>query len=174
MIIAYNDHTNTLQAQNIIQKRRRINFGGINSLAFSLLYNEKLNTLLVGYENGKVIQYTEDARGNWKVQKDYGNIGIGAIYSNEMVGHIAAFGGNRFQSKKRRHNLRLINMKDKIFIVKPLKTDVKLIKSISFITMSKSKIILVLRDRKARISYSKKQLYDATNLCKNQKIIFDF
>ena len=61
----------------------------------TILLDEKNWSLLVGDNKGRLLQMSFYFQVNlWKILKDYGDLGIGCIYSSCCQGDIAIFGGN--------------------------------------------------------------------------------
>ena len=69
----------------------------------TILLDEKNWSLLVGDENGRLLQMSFDFQGNFgKILKDYGKLEMGCISSSYLLGNIAVFGGGE-------HKLAFIN-----------------------------------------------------------------
>ena len=125
-----------------------------------------MKILLVGFLNGKVIEYNEDANGNWKMEKDYGDLGIGSVISNDFLGHIAVFGG-RLKKNKKMFNMRFIDMKNKVLIGLPFETAIGDINSFSLGVISENQIVLALSGINCNYSHKKTDLFDVTDLFKS-------
>ena len=91
----------------------------------------------MGYENGVAIQFKKNSNGIWEIQKNYGDLEIGEIFSCEYFGSFAVMGGDDFK-------LRFINMENQEIFGEPLETAIKMIGSLKFCEISKKKTLLVI------------------------------
>ena len=65
---------------------------------YTILINEENLSLLVGGSDGRLLQKSFNFQGNLgKILKDYGDLGIGRIYSSCLLGNIAVFGGYNYK-----------------------------------------------------------------------------
>lgn len=98
-IIGIDEKTEVNLVMEIIKENHFQKFGeredGINTLQ----YHEKSQTLLVGGDDEKVIQYKQNGNSKkWEILRDYGDIGISWIYSFCQMGNlIFLFGSDSFR-----------------------------------------------------------------------------
>lgn len=60
----------------------------------TLLYDEATGSLFAGDHTGRIKQYKRgNSHNNFSLVKDYGHVGIGAVFSSAQVGGLALFGG---------------------------------------------------------------------------------
>ena len=85
--------------EDIIERKKRYSLISIINYMegiTTILLDEKNLSLVVGDGNGRVLQLSYDFQGNLgKIVKNYGDLGIGCIYSSCWVGDIAVFGGKK-------------------------------------------------------------------------------
>ena len=100
----------TLQTEDITGNAGPVKIDNQGSQVMTLLFSESTNCLIVGYDNGVAIQYQRDSTGAWQVLENYGNLGIGSLYSCDHSGDLAFMGGNGT------FKLRVINLKKRQLI----------------------------------------------------------
>ena len=103
----------------------------------TMIFNQNLNSLLVGKENGCLLQFERDLFGDLKKLKDYGDIELGEISASDWLGDFAVVGGDTWM-------ISLINMKKREVIQKKIKTAIELIYSLQFCKVSLNQIYLVV------------------------------
>ena len=104
----------------------------------TILIMESLNCLFAGDKSGRLIQYSLETDSG-RVQKDYGNLGIGQIISSAKFKNLAVFGGNNGK-------IILINGAAKEVLIPSVKVTNIEIKSLEFCHLknSLSKLLLVI------------------------------
>ena len=90
-----------------ILNKKTTTFGKHEDIIQTLLYDKLTESLFAGDCSGHVKQYKR-LSGNhpFTLVKDYGNVGIGEVYSSAQVGAFAFFGGQN-------HSVIAINIQDK-------------------------------------------------------------
>ena len=156
-IVGVKDDDKTLQYEDITGSAGPTKIDNQGSCIDSLLFNAKLGCLLVGYSNGVAIQYKMDSNKTWEVQKNYGDLGAGGIFSCDFFGDIAVMdGGGKFK-------LTAINMKTQEVIGEALTTAIQYIYSLRFCKISDTKTLLVVSGRNPDYSNTT-DIFDASEL----------
>ena len=169
-IIGYNANSGKLQLENICSNSpaREIEFEIIDSLVHTILYNFELKALLIGFSNGRLLQYLLGKRGKLTMDKDYGDIGINCISVSTLLGNIAAIGGTyQNQMKFKKYcRLKLLDMNLKVLVSPNIKTAICSIKSLSFGETS-DQIFLGIAGAVPNYLAERTDIFDAKQLFKN-------
>ena len=166
-IIGFCSLTKSLQIEEI-RGRTPVMIDNQNCYGNSIMYNQNLNILLVGYQNRFLIQYQQITFFTWKIQKKYTNIGVGRIYSIDLLRDIAVLGGDRGK-------IAFINLRKRQVIGELIDTSIYYIYSLQFCEVSPKKIILVVGGHKNNYFNYRTDLFNVTKLFRQKmvKIISD-
>ena len=123
-----------------------------------MLYSPNLNALIIGDQNGSLIQFDlSDGRSQMKQVKQYRDFFIGSVRSSALLGNLAFFGGYK--------SFMVIDLKSRQK-VGVWTTAIYFIYFMGFHWISESKLILCIGGKYADYSDSKSDLLDITNLAK--------
>ena len=84
-LIGFSKSNDTLQTENITRNHRPVIIDGKKGIAYCMIFNINTESLLVGYSSGHLIQYKQAAFGTWKIEREYGDIGVGSIFSLSLI-----------------------------------------------------------------------------------------
>ena len=155
LILKCEDMTRKELKRIIDKKRSPIN---------TMIFNQNLNSLLVGEENGCFSQYGRNHSGDFKKQKEYGDVGVGVVYVSDWSGNFAVVGG-------RNGKISLINMKKRQVIAREIRTAIGSVCSLTLCRVSQSKMHLAVGGYGRDYSNSQTDLFnvsDLLNLGENQ------
>jgi hypothetical protein len=128
---------------------------------YTVFYNSVSKSLFVGENSGKVAQYQRDVNGEtWTMAKDYGNIGIGHIFSVDQIEDIVIFGGGGS------HSVRANDSKNKNLLQGTLKTAICYIYSLQVCELPENKVYLSVCGQNQNYTNTKTDIYNATELAK--------
>lgn len=129
-----------------------------------ILVNETANTILVGDRLGRLNQYTFNVNKNIiEIQREYGLLDIGYIYSGAFIGKLAILGGNKTYS------LRVVDMEKRMVFGAPLETAMFGVQSLQLCQVSNDKMYLAVSGVNPDYSTSS-DIFDVTALLKQHKI----
>ena len=130
----------------------------------TILTNRDCSAVLTGDSGGKVLQYRFD--GTWKLQKNYGDLEIGAVTSSTRLDKLAVFGGEKF--------IRIIDIEAGEFVEAPLRTAVKNIYSVQLCAISTFQVYLTVTG--LNVDYERKEtdLFDVSRLIKKMLSLPNF
>ena len=138
-----------------------IRFGEHKRLIKTILYNKKINALLVGDTSGRVIQYDlgSSVTIRPKMVKDYGMFKIRSANSSANFGNLAVIGGEG------QYLFIIINMKTRQVIAK---SEISAIKDVSSINLclinNNSQLALTLSGKISEYTEQKTDIYDITEV----------
>jgi hypothetical protein len=149
--------------ESLIQEEIGVNHGKVFRIGENkgpiniVLEFETLNIVLAGDDRGNVKQYDmNQGRSRHTLLKDYGNLGIGNIFSGAIYEHVAVFGGDSY-------SFRFINVVKRQLIHKVCKSSVKWIRSLEFIKVSQNKIFLSITGSDVDYSKTEGDLFEFTD-----------
>ena len=122
-----------------------------------MIFNLNLNSLLVGECNGCLSQYGRNPSGNFKKQKDYGDVGVGKVYAIEWSGNFAVVGGSNGM-------ISLIDMNRRQVIAQGIETAIGIINSLRFCRVSQNEMHLAVGGYRNDYSNFKTDLFDVSKL----------
>ena len=128
---------NILQVEDIIRKKIRRVIDQKKSQINTMTFNQNLNSLLVGEENGCLSQYGRNLSGDFKKQKEYKDIGIEEIYAINWSGNFAVVGGSK-------GGISLIDMERRKVITKGIRTAVGSVLTLQFCRVSRNEMHLAV------------------------------
>ena len=142
-----------------------IRFGIHQDFVPTIIAIEKYNYILTGDMKGIVVQYLLDGH-TGKVIKNYGDIGIGQLYSSAKLGRLAVFGGNYSE-------IVFIDTLTKQILFERIKVAIKVIYSLEFCIMDKknNKVLLSISGCGSDYSDNKTDLLDVSAICKSLNLM---
>ena len=94
LVAPFSSNPKLLYSEDITQNNPT-QIGTLTNYIYTVLYDEASKTLFAGDDNGYVIQYQKaENSASFSKSKDYGNLGIGSLYSSTLVNGLAIFGGS--------------------------------------------------------------------------------
>ena len=137
-----------------------IKFGVHNDTICTILFNEMLNTLLVGDYTGRVVQYNLNSSFYTpKMVKDYGKLENGEITSSAQFGTIATM------KRSGRSLFTFINMNTRKIFIKHINSAIQYIYSMHFCRVKQnSALALVFSGECPNFSYDKTDIFDVTEI----------
>ena len=158
---------NTLVNEDI-RTNKSSTFGKHENDILTLLYNEVTASLFAGDFTGQIKQYK---RGNSKqpfsLVKDYGNLGIGTVFSSTQVGRLALFGACK-------NYLRGINIHERTLCKGQIRGPYFNTYSLQVCHGAGQKAYLSLGGSLPGYSSSKSDFLEFTNIYHNQKELTEF
>jgi hypothetical protein len=140
-----------------------LKFGKHKGNILTLTFVEELNMLLAGDSGNELIQY-EYRNNSWNVLKNYGDLGIGPVFSSVRIGGLVILGGWGT------YLLRVIDLNKMQIQGDPFKTAIKEIHSLSLCRVSNSKVLLSVSGYSPSYSPNQSDILDITGLLKEHKI----
>lgn len=129
-----------------------------------ILVNEKAKTILVGDRLGRLNQYSFDINKNIiEIQREYGLLDIGYIYSGVFIGKLAILGGNKTYS------LRVVDTQKRMVFGSPLETAMFGLQSLQLCQVSDKKVYLAVCGVNPDYATSS-DIFDVTELLKYHKV----
>ena len=160
-----------LKTEDITRKEIRGIIDQKESENTTMIFNQNLNSLLVGVRNGCLFQYGRNLFGDFKKQKEYGKVGVGVIIASDWSGNFAVVGG-------RNGKISLIDMTKREVIAKGITTAIGEVFSLQFCRVSRNQMYLAVGGKNNDYSNSKTDFFDVSglfnlrgNLRRNGKII---
>ena len=145
-----------LQTEDITQEKSLMIIDQ-GSYIFTMIFNQSLNSLLIGNINRSVLQYERDSSGILRKKKDYGDIGVGCVLASDSSGDFAVVGGDN-------GIIKLIDMRTRKVFEKGIETAIGRIESLQFCRVSTTEMHLVVGGRGRNYSDSKTDLFDLSKL----------
>ena len=130
------------------------------SLVYTMVYNENLNSLLVGYVNGCVSQYNLKPSGVLEKQTDYGEVLVSRVDASDWSGDIAVVGGGDGE-------IRLIDMRRRQVLGHRIQTALGSIYTLQFCRVSQKEMHLLVGGCDSDYSNSKSDLFDVSAFFKD-------
>ena len=146
-----------LKSEDITRKEIKVIIDETKDGTATLIFNLNLNSLLVGRFNGSLCQYGRNPSGDFKKQKDYGNVGVGIVSASDWSGNFAVVGGNNGM-------ISFIDMKKRKVIRKGIETATKMIYPLRFCRISQNKMYLAVGGLYNDYYFSKTDLFDVSKL----------
>jgi hypothetical protein len=158
-----NNHKN-LMIENIAYNLNipKTVFGNHEYRIYTIIPDAEFRRILVGDVSGVVIQYKYNSDGNWEIEQNYGNIGVGYVLSSDRLGNICVFGGNNFC-------FRMIDMDKKKILTYPMQSAMQNIDSIQFCRLGDSKVFLSISG--CSPDWTMGDVFDVSFLFKTQNLI---
>ena len=129
--------------------------GTQKGIIWNLLFHEKTKSLLVGDNNGHVIQYQKCENSNsFTKVKDYGDVGIGPVLSSAQIGDFVIFGGGN------KYSLSVIRIPEQELIEGKIKTAFKNVDSLEICEVSDSKVLLSVCGRDPSFSQNLTDVFE--------------
>ena len=147
----------SLKVEDITGKDAPLEIDNQGSLIKTMIFNQRVNSLLVGYLNGCVTQFKKDSSGNLRKEKRYGNVGVECVYANDCSGDFAVVGGKNGR-------ISLINMRSRTVITMGMQTAIWRIFSLQFCRVSETEMHLAVGGTNRDYSHSKTDLFDVSEL----------
>lgn len=141
-----------------------VKFGAHTDVIYALAYHDDSNTLLVADKNSHVIEYRISLQDkSCTTVKEYGNIGIGSIYSSFIFLNFVFFAG----TKKK---VRVFDLTCKKLLPGHIETAIGLIYSLQVCLVEKSRIYLAVSGAFPKYTPTKTDLFDLGGLLQNVHI----
>ena len=129
--------------------------GEHRSQIYTLLYDQKTRSLLVGDYSGHVIQYQKNKDSNFFTKvKDYGDLGIGFVQSSCLFGDLGIFGGYNKSS------IAVICISEQKLVKGKIETAFKNVDSLQVCEVSESKVLLSVGGRNPSYYGNKTDVYE--------------
>lgn len=133
-------------------------FGESKSIVNSILYNPSLMALLACELSGNVIQYDlSQGRSNYKVVKNYGNLGMGQIHSCVNHGRFAFVAGEK-------SCFLVIDLFARQIVVEKISSAIQKSSSMKICKVKKDTTLLCLSGINPNYSDSKTDVFDISDL----------
>ena len=150
----------SLLVEDITKKEAPLEIGKGSGI-YTMIFNRRVNSLLVGYGNGCVSQFEKDSSGILRKQKEYKNVGVGEINASDCSGDFAVVGGSNGM-------VILIHMRNKKVIGKGIKTAIGCVNSLQFCRVSETEMHLAVGGNRRDYSNSKTDLFDVSGIFKKR------
>ena len=139
-------------------------FGYHNDFIFTLIFDQDSGTLLAGEWDKYLIQYDLDlVNKKFREVRDFGDLGIGYVYSSFRFMQYVFFGGSNYK-------LKVFDLSSKEMLPGHIKTGVRDIYSLQVCAIDKSRIFLAVLGLNYKYSSNKSDLYDLSDLMKSVTI----
>lgn len=148
------EEQNLLMMEDITDEITHTCIGTHQEQIKTISINESRDRIIIGEHDGHATQY-QMTDGYWSIEKEYGYIQVGKIMSSTIFGNLAVIGGNK-------NKIRLIDLKKKEFVEKPIETAIELVYSPHLCLDSRS-VILTVGGLTPNYSKNKSDLFDVTN-----------
>ena len=146
-----------LKSEDITGNRFKIVIDQKRNHISTIIFNLNLNLLLVGDEDGCLSQYGRNPSGDFKKQKDYGDVGVGEIFDIDWSGNFAVVGGTKGK-------ISLIDMKKRKVIANGVRAAIGYIYFLRLCRISESEMHLAVGGGGKDYSKSKTDLFDVSKL----------
>lgn len=118
---------------------------------------------MVGDSEGRAIQYDlNEGKSMLKVQRDYGNLGIGSLRASAQFEKLVILGGHRFCFK-------VIDVCKRSVVRESFFTNIRIIYSFCFCPVSSETVFLSVAGLDSEYLDSQMELFDVTNLVQNSR-----
>ena len=148
--------SDSLKSEDITGKQGPMRIDKGNKI-FTMGFNPKINSVLVGFANKWVSQYGRDSSGVMKMLRNYKDVGVGDVFASDIAGDIAVVGGQHGK-------ITFINMQTRTLLQKGIQTAIKQIWSLKFCRISETEMHLIVGGRGKDYSDSKTDLFDVSSL----------
>ena len=146
-----------LKAEDMGGKKMRVFIDQKRSQIETMIFNQNLNSLLVGERNGCVSQYGKEFSGDFKKQKEYGDIQGGKLLASDWSGDFEVVGGEKGV-------ITLIDMNKRKVIQKGIRTAIGCVSSLQFCRVSQNEMHLAVGGLERDYSNFKTDLFDVSDL----------
>jgi hypothetical protein len=164
-LIGVGSDRTTLITEDITDDQKPVKIGKHKNGILSLIFIEESKMLLVGDMSKKVFQYRLNRNKTWTFIKDYGNIGIGLVYSCTRIMNLVIFGGFETSS------LRVIDSEKMVVIGDAYRTAIERIFSLS-ICKRPDQLVLSVNGLDPSYSNEVSDVLDITDFVKNYGTIY--
>ena len=120
----------------------------------TLMYDKASKTLFAGDESGNIIQYQKDEDStSFSQLKNYGNVGVGKVYSSILVNGLAIFGGKN-------GSIIAIDISKQKIISESIATAISNIYSLTSYKVSKTKTLLSISGNQPNYSDTHTDIFE--------------